>query len=155
MLLREAFRAFGNEVNVRTFAEYLARSSNRIGDVIHTTDAARAKRGAVHDEGIELDLAFAIEEAATASVKGLVIFHNDDSFLGSFERGATFLKDAPSGSDRIAHAVEVCFDEIVRDRPRPPWMRRTGLLKGWSQMKSFGDRRPAFRFGAPFEDSQS
>ena len=82
----------------------------------HPTPPAR-RRGAIHDQGVELDFAFAIEETSAAGVESLVIFHYDDRCFGGVERGAAFLKHAPSGGDSIPDAVQVCLNHIIRNSP--------------------------------------
>src|SRR6185437_5383548 len=85
--------------------------------MLNSTDAASTQRVAVHDESVELNFAFAIEEAAATSVKRFVIFHDDDSFLDSVEGGAALLQNAPTGGHSVAHAIDVGVDHIGRNSP--------------------------------------
>ena len=86
MLLGKTLGTFRHEVNVRAFTQHLTGGANRIRDVLHASDSACAKRGAVHDEGIELNLTLSVKETAAARVKSLVIFHYDDSGLNRVKR---------------------------------------------------------------------
>jgi len=129
------FRPFRDKIYMRTFTQNLARGANRIRKMLYAANAASAKRGSVHDEGVELYLALAIEKAAATRVEGLVIFHDDDSFFDRIERCVTPLKDTPALGERFAHAVQVRFDKRVRNGPRASvdeqnWViRQEGLRK--------------------------
>src|SRR3954451_20754932 len=85
--------------------------------MLNSTDAAGTQRVAVHDESVELNFAFAIEKAAATSVKGLVIFHDDDGFLDGVESGAGLLQNAPTGGDSVPHAIDVGVDHVGRNSP--------------------------------------
>ena len=86
MLLCKSLRAFRHKIHMRALAQHLARSADGIGNVLHASHASGAESGAVHDEGIELHLAFAIQKAAAPGVEGLVVFHDDNRFFGGVER---------------------------------------------------------------------
>jgi hypothetical protein len=113
----ESLRAFGDEVNVGTLAENLARGANRIRDALNASHATGSQSAAVHDEGVELNLAVAIEETAAAGVESLVVFHDDYSFFDGVEGRATALEDAPSCSSGVADAVEVSVHHVIRNGP--------------------------------------
>ncbi len=81
MLLSKALGAFSDKIHMRTLAQHLAGSTDGIRNVFHAADSAGTKRGSVHDEGIKLNLALAIQEATPAGINGLIVFHNDDSLL--------------------------------------------------------------------------
>ena len=87
--------------------------------MLDATDTSGAESGAVHDEGVELDFAVAVQKTAAASVEGLVVLHDDHRFLDRVERGATALEDAPSGSQCVADAVQVRVHHVVGNCPRP------------------------------------
>ena len=57
-------------------------------NALDASHAAAAQGGAVHDEGVELHPAVAVEKAAAARVKSFVIFHDDDGFFNRIERGS-------------------------------------------------------------------
>ena len=118
MLGGEPLRAFGDEINVRTLAENLARGAHGIAQALDASHAAGAERGAVHDEGVELDFSVAIQKAAASGVEGLVVFHDDDGFLDGVERRAAALEHAPSRSQRVVHAADVGVDHVIRHGPR-------------------------------------
>src|SRR5437899_8333480 len=72
----ELLCTFPHEVNVRALAENFARGAHGIAQTLDAADASGAERSSVHDEGAELDLAIAVEEAAASGVEGLVVFHD-------------------------------------------------------------------------------
>ncbi len=97
------------------------------------------KRGAVHDEGIELHFAVAIEKAAAPGVESLVIFHDDDSFFDRIERRAAALKHPPTRSHGIAHAIEMGFDHVVGNGPGAAMNNQNGFAgKGSPQSDWLG-----------------
>ena len=85
--------------------------------MLDTSDAAGAKRGAVHDESVELDSSVAIQKAAATGIEGLVILHDDDGLLDGVEGRATLLEHAPSRSQRVVHAAEVGVDHVIGHGP--------------------------------------
>ncbi len=111
------FRPLRDKIYMRTFTQHLPSGANRIGDPLHAADSASAKRRSVHDEGIELHFAIAVEEAAPTRIEGFVVFHDDNSFFDRIQRCATPLKDTPALGERFAHAVQVRFDKRVRNGP--------------------------------------
>src|SRR5581483_412928 len=119
MLQSKLFRAFRHEIYVWAFAEHFTRSPDRISNMFNTTDASSTKGCAVHDQRVELDLSLAIQETPAASVEGFIVFHDDDSFFfNCVERGAATFKNTPADSQCIAHAAEMRFNKLVRNRPR-------------------------------------
>ena len=86
-------------------------------NALHAAHASGAQGGAVHDEGIELHFAVAIEKAAAAGVESLVVFHDDDGFFDRVERRAAAFEHAPARGHGVAHAVEMSFDHVVRNGP--------------------------------------
>ena len=87
MLGGKAFGALRDEIHMRALAEDFAGGTNRIPDMLHAAQAAGAYRSPVHDESIELNLAFTVEEAAAARIESIVIFHDDHGFLNCVGRG--------------------------------------------------------------------
>jgi hypothetical protein len=117
VLGRELLRSFSNEVNMRTITENPAGGPHRVAQMLHAAHTSGAKRGAVHDQGIELYFALAIQKAASASVKSFVIFHDDNRFFNGIEGASTAAEYPPASSDRIAYAVEMCLDHVVGNSP--------------------------------------
>src|SRR5581483_4025257 len=113
MFHREVLRAFGNEVDVQALAQNLARGSYRVPEVLHATDAASAQGCAIHDERVKLNLAFAIEKAAAASVEGLIVFHDDDRFFDGIESRASAGQNAPARGDRVAHTTKMGVHHVI------------------------------------------
>ncbi len=112
-----SLRAFRDEIDVRALAENLAGGAHGIAQALDASDATGAERGSVHDEGVELDSAVAVEEAAASGVEGLVVFHDDDGLLDGIERRAATLQHAPSRSQRVGHAVNVGVDHVIGHGP--------------------------------------
>src|ERR1700690_4060719 len=113
----EAFRALGDEVNVRTVAQDFAGGAHGIAQTLDTADAASPQGCAIHDESVELHLAVAVEEAAAPGVEGLVVFHHDYGRFDRVERGAAALERMPACGGGVADAVEVRLDHVVGNSP--------------------------------------
>src|SRR5580704_9892153 len=86
MLCGKALSPLRHKIHMRAVAKNLAGSAHGIRDPLYATHASAAQRGAVHDEGIELDLALPIEKAAAPGVERLIILHDDNSFFDGIER---------------------------------------------------------------------
>jgi hypothetical protein len=117
MLGGKSFCPFSHEIYVRALAQDLASRSDGIGDAFHAPNAPGAKRGSIHDEGIELYFAFTVQEAAASGIEGLVVFHNDDGFFYGIECRATAAQYPPAGTHSIPDAVQMRIDEVIRNRP--------------------------------------
>ena len=124
----ELLRAFGDEINVRAFAQNLAGGAHRIAQVLDASHAPGAKRGAVHDQGIELHFAVAVEEAAASGIESLVVFHDDDGFFDSVERRAAALEHAPSRSQRVVDTVDVGVDHVIGHGPGAAMNDQDGIM---------------------------
>jgi len=116
----KALGALGHKIDVRTVAKNFSGGTNRVAQTFDTTDPATAQRRAVHDEGVKLHLAVAVQEAAPSGVKRLVVFENDHGFFNRVESRAAAFERAPSASSSIAHTVEVSLDHVVRNGPSTP-----------------------------------
>jgi hypothetical protein len=86
--------------------------------VLHTPDSARAQCRSVHQQRVQLNFALTIQKAATTRIEGFIVFHHDDRCFRRIERRTAALEDAPSRRTSVLHAVQVSFDEIVRNCPR-------------------------------------
>src|SRR5882724_8447121 len=107
VFLRKTLRTFAYEVHMRTFAENLARGANRI---LHAFDAAHstgAQRGAIHEQRVHFNFAFAVEKTATAGVKSFVVLQNDDGFFHRIESRSATLEHAPTRCERVANTIFV------------------------------------------------
>ncbi len=118
MLLREAFRALADKIDVRTFAQNLACGADRIFDALDAAHAPGTQRGAIHEERVHLDFAFAVEEAAAPGVEGFVVFENDESFLDGVQSRAASLQHNPARCEGVTHALFVRFHHVVGHGPR-------------------------------------
>ena len=117
VLAGEALGSGAHEVDVRAFVEDEAGSADGVTEAFDAGDAAGAKIGAVHEEGVELDAAIAGEEAAATGVEGVVIFHDDDGGFDSGDGGATGLEDSVSGGEGVGDTVLVGGDRVVGHGP--------------------------------------
>src|ERR1035441_307920 len=90
---------------MRAVAENCAGGANRVAQTFDASDAAAAQGRAVHDESIELYLAIAIQETATAGVEGFIVFENHHGFFDGVESGAAAFQHVPSGGGGVAHTV--------------------------------------------------
>src|SRR5580692_5489438 len=129
MLGSKAFGAFSDKIDVRAVAENFARGANRVAQAFDASDAAAAQSCAVHDEGVELHLAVAVQEAATSRVEGFVVFESDHGFFDGVEGRAATFQSAPSRGGRIAHSVEVRLNHVVGNIPGTAVNDQNGI--GW------------------------
>ena len=136
----EALGAFADEVYVRAFAQNLARGADGIAQPFDAADAAGAERGAVHDEGVELHSAVAVEKAAAPGVEGLVVFHDDDGFFDRIERRATTLEHAPARGERVVDAADVGVDHVIGHGPGAAVNHQNGI--GRQRLSPEEVRRP-------------
>ena len=74
---------------------------------LNAANASGAQGRSIHDEGVELHFAVAIEEAAATRVESLVVFHDDHGFFDRIERRPATFEHAPARGHRVAHAVEM------------------------------------------------
>ena len=81
----ELFGSLGDEVDVRALVEDEAGGLDGVAQALDAGDSAGAEGGAVHEEGVELDAAFAGEEAAASGVEGGVVFEFGDSGFDSVD----------------------------------------------------------------------
>src|SRR5271163_1189712 len=85
--------------------------------MFHAAHAPGTKSCALHNQSIELHFAISVKEAAASCVKGLIIFHDHDCFLDRVERRAPSLQHLPASRHRIAHAIEMSLDHVIRNGP--------------------------------------
>src|SRR5947209_5059419 len=111
-------RALSDEVDMRAFAQDLARSAHRVAQVLDASHTTGAKRGTIHDQGVELHAAIAVEEAAASGIEGLVVFHDDDSFFDGIEGGAAALEHPPSRGDGIIDTADSGLNHVIWHGPR-------------------------------------
>src|SRR5438093_7006982 len=128
MLLRKSFCAFPDEIDVRTLAQDLACCPNRIRNVFDTAHAPGAECGAVHNQSVELHLAFAIQKAATSGIESLIVLHYDNGFFGRIKSRASFFEHCPSSGDRITDAIQMCFNHFVGNCPCAAMNKKNGTI---------------------------
>ena len=112
----ETVGAFGDKIDVRAVAKNFPGGAAMGMEAFDATYPAAAQGRAVHDEGVELHFAVAVQKAATAGVKGFVILEYDHGF-DRVQSGAAAFQRAPSGRGGIAHANKVRLDHVVGNGP--------------------------------------
>src|ERR1700691_638859 len=113
MLDRELFRASADEIHMRTLAQNLPCRANWITQALHATHASGPKRRTIHNQGIQLHLAVAIQKAASTRVEDLVVFHDDDRFLHSIKSRTAAFQHAPARRDSVAYAMQVSVHHVI------------------------------------------
>jgi len=100
-----------------TVAQDFAGHPHRIAQMFDAAHASRAQAGTVHDQSIELHLAFAIQKAAAAGVEAFVIFQDHNRLLDRVERAALAVEHIPAGSPSFFDPQEMRPNDVVRNRP--------------------------------------
>src|ERR1700756_3087571 len=114
---------------MRAVTQDFARSANGIRNLFHAAHASGTKRSAVHNQRIELNLAIAIEEAATASVKRLVVLHDDDRFLYGIQCRSATLEHTPASGNCSPHAAQMCLYHVIRNGPGAAVDEQNGIRR--------------------------
>src|SRR5258708_4404182 len=102
---------------MRALVEDEARGLDWIAEALDASDPASAERGAIHEQGVELDVAVAGEKAASAGVEGLIVFENSDSGFDGFDRTGAVFQQGVADGEGIGDAEPVGFDHVVGDGP--------------------------------------
>ena len=111
------FRACGDEHHVIGMFEDAAGEANGIVNVFDGGDGAGFEGGAVHEDGVELDMAVAIEVRAEAGVKCGVVFEDDDGGFDRVDGGAAGGEDFPTCFEGAANAGAAIGEGFVGDIP--------------------------------------
>src|SRR5271166_3304781 len=117
MLRRKPLRTFAHKIHMRTLTQDLPRRPHGIPHTLHAAHAAGAQSGTVHDQSIELNLAIAIQKAASAGIEDLVILHDDHSLFDSIERRASVLEHAPACRKSIPHSEQMRLNHVIGHGP--------------------------------------
>ena len=117
VLLGEILGSGADEVDVRALVEDEARGLDWIAEAFDAGDPAGAERCAIHEQGVELDVAVAGEKAASAGVEGLVVFKDSDSGFYGLDGGGAVFEEGVADGERIGDAEPVGFDHVVGDGP--------------------------------------
>ena len=113
----EFFGACRDDHHVFGMFENLAREAYGIADPFDGGDRAGFQRGAVHDDGVELDAAFGIEMRAEARVEYRIVFENYDGGFDCVGGAAAGGENFPSRFERASNAGAAIVDGLVRDIP--------------------------------------
>ena len=106
-----------NQHHVLAGFEHLARQANGVADALDRRYGAGPEARAIHDDGVELDVAFAVQVRTDAGIEcGVVLQHHDGRFDG-VERGAAALEDFPSGFECAAAPIAAVLNGFVGDVP--------------------------------------
>src|SRR5690348_508382 len=117
VVAREAFRAVRDKHHVRAVLQDGARQAHGVADALDTSYGTRAKRRAIHDDGVALDAAIEIEVRAKARVEDRIIFKDDDGGFDCVQRGAAARKNRPAGFQRAMAAGLAGVDRLIRNVP--------------------------------------
>src|SRR5262249_44072099 len=86
-------------------------------DPFDSDNGTRFETGAVHEYGIELNGAIAIEMRSKACVEYRVIFQFDDRLLAGMQTGAAILENTPAALQCARDTVFADFAELGGDIP--------------------------------------
>src|SRR3984957_3053280 len=139
----EFFRALADKINVGTLAQNFSRGTDGIAQMLDASHSAGAQSRAVHDEGVELDPAVAIQKAAASGIERLVVFHNDDGFFDGVEGRAATVEHAPSSGESIRDTADVGIDHVLGHGPGAAVNNENGI--GHRNSPSCEPRVPSFR----------
>ena len=113
----EFFRAVGDEHHVFAVFEHAAREADGIVDVLYGGDCSRFERAAVHEDGVELDVAFGIQVRTEACVERGIVFQDYDGGFYGVNRSAAAGENFPSGFEGALDAGAAVCDGFVGDVP--------------------------------------
>lgn len=97
--------------------EDFASKVNGIPDALDGSDSARLERGAVHDDGVELNATIPIEMRADSSVENNVIFEDSDCGFNSVERRAILSEYFATGFEGALDARAAIRDGSIGNVP--------------------------------------
>ena len=117
-------------------SHYAAGEMNGVADALHGGDSTGFKGLAIHDDGIELDAAVAIQVRAKPRVKWRRVFELDDGGLDGVQRTAGGGENAPAGFQCAPTTFTTFGDDFGRDIPCT-----TVNDKGWNEGRSQGRDR--------------
>jgi hypothetical protein len=113
----EAFGAFGNQHHVRAILKDLAGNLNGVFDALQGGGSAGAKRGAVHHDGVALDMAVEIEVRAVTGIEDGIVFEDDDRGFYGIKSSAATGQDGPTGGEGAVTARFASIDGFVGNVP--------------------------------------
>lgn len=117
VLVGEFFRAAGDQHHVLTVFQDCARQADGIVNMFDCGDCAGFQRVAIHQDRVELHVAFAIQVRAISGVERGVVFQNHNSGFDGVNRGAAGGKNFPSGFERALDSGAAGFHRFVGDVP--------------------------------------
>jgi len=113
----EFFRTSADQHHVLAFFVHPPGQTNRIGDAFDGSHGAGFERGAIHQNGIELNLAIAIQMRADACIeRGIILEENNGRFDG-VNRLAARTENLPTCFEGGADALPAVLDCFVRYVP--------------------------------------
>ena len=95
-LLREAFRAIGNEHHVTRMFENRPGKANWVFYALEASSRASTKVRAIHDDGVAFDAAIKIQMRAVTRIEDRFILEDDHSGFDGVEGRTTARKNRPS-----------------------------------------------------------
>lgn len=117
---REALGALTDEeAGLPVAFEEAPRHTDRMGEPAHVRHGAPPEACAVHEPGVELRAAVAVEHGAAPRVEGAVRLQHGNGLRHDVEGGGAADEQLPAALDRVQEPVTVRGAFVVGDRPRP------------------------------------
>jgi len=109
--------AFSDEVDVSATFEDEASSLNGVAQTLDTGHAASFHAAAVHEEGVELNVAVGGEKAAMAGVEGGVVFKDGNGRFDGVEGRGSARKKIVTNFKRVTNSGKMGGSGIGGDGP--------------------------------------
>jgi len=106
-------RAGAGEQHVMARLHHRASQADGIADALDRGDGARTQRAAVHHDGVERDVAVAVQMRAGARVVLGIVFQRDDCGFHGVQCETACGEDLPSGVERLAAARLACVRRSI------------------------------------------
>jgi len=121
---------FTNKINVRRLLKDEAGGLDWVAQSFDTGDAAGFHAAAIHKKSVELDAAVGGEKAATAGVKGGVIFEDGNGGFDGVDCETTAREDGVTSFEGAADAGLVGFGCVGGDCPCAAMDKEDGIADG-------------------------
>jgi len=115
MLAGKSLRTRAGEQRMFARGHHQPGQCDRMAYPLHGGHRAEVEVTAIHDDGVQFDLASGVEEGAIASVEGGVVLHDAHGGLDRIQRRPTTRKHGPARFRRAAAAVHVSLVGLAGD----------------------------------------
>ena len=113
----ELFSARAHEHHVFAFFHDLSGQADGIANPLDRGDRAGLQGGAIHNDGIELDVALAVQVRTHTRVEDRVFFQDNDRCFDGIDRSAASRKNFPAGFEGPAATFAARNNRGVRNIP--------------------------------------